>query len=124
MGSNAPKFGTSLWTGYTVQNMYDAAAVLTVDLLSHPANRVIDSYALWYLFHKNSPPGGIVGGANKLATDTLASVKANAPAGLYDSVYIYTPCPLTASQEFIGTVPDGSMTSQQSKDDQGLGTVP
>src|ERR1035441_9808030 len=52
-----PKFNVSNSLGYSVQDMYHAAAVLTVDLLQNTANRVIDSYALWIIFDPNNKIG-------------------------------------------------------------------
>src|ERR1039457_1184283 len=54
VSGTTPKFNATNWWGYSVQEMYDAAAVLTVDLLLHPANEALDSYALWSIFDPNS----------------------------------------------------------------------
>lgn len=117
VGAPTPKF-TTPWTGYSVQNMYDAAALLMVHLLNTPQDRVLYSYALWYLFDPKNPPGGTVQGTVngqivtdiQLATNTLIAARANAPTYLYNQVYIYTPVPNSASQEFLGMVPDGGTT--------------
>jgi hypothetical protein len=109
------KFGTtqSQWSGYNVQDLYNAAAVLTVDLLANSGNRIDDSYAVWAIFDPtfipNAPPLSVVRAAHAKAAATLAAVKANAPTYLYSSVYIYTPINASA-QEFIGYVPDGGLT--------------
>ena len=105
-----PKFNAKNSWGYSVREMYDAAAVLTVDLLLHPANEALDSYALWSIFDPNSPPEGGVTGDVALAASTLAAVSLNAPTYLYNHVYIYTAITPDVSQEFIGYVPDGGMT--------------
>ncbi|MBS1858197.1 MAG: hypothetical protein JST11_22695 [Acidobacteria bacterium] len=102
--------GAGTVTGLTVQNLYDAVAVLTVDLLFNQANRTIDSYAIWSIFDPSHPPQGVAPGADAKAYNTLLAVKDKAPTYLYNHVYIYTPVPLVASQEFIGYVPDGGMT--------------
>jgi hypothetical protein len=108
-----PKFNAPNSSGYTVREMYDAAAVLTVDLLLHPSNEVIDSYALWIIFDPDKkPPTQTAPGADTLAATTLANV-AGLPvaelAYLNNHVYIYTAITSDVSQEFIG-VPDGGMT--------------
>src|ERR1039457_3318754 len=70
-----PKFNAKNSWGYTVQEMYDAAALLNVDLLWHPANEALDSYALWTIFDPGTnPPNGAFPLSQKLATDTLAAV--------------------------------------------------
>jgi hypothetical protein len=109
--STTPKFNTVNSSGYTVREMYDAAAVLTVDLLLHPSNEVIDSYALWIIFDPDKkPPTQTAPGADTLAANTLAAVSSAAPTYLYNQVYIYTAITPDRSQEFIGYVPDGGMT--------------
>ena len=106
-----PKFNAVNSSGYTVREMYDAAAVLTVDLLLHPSNEVIDSYALWIIFDPDKkPPTQTALGADALAANTLAAVRKNAPTYLNNHVYIYTAITPDRSQEFIGYVPDGGMT--------------
>src|ERR1017187_6101740 len=122
VAGTTPKFNapdpTNPWVhdgtvAYTVQELYRAAALLTVDLLLHPANRPIDSYAIWSIFDPHAPPEGGVTGDVALAATTLAAVHAGLPAKelayLNNNVYIYTPLSATPSQEFIG-VPDGGMT--------------
>lgn len=110
------KFGASAsqWAGYSVKDLYNAVAVLTVDLLLHPANQISDSYAAWAIFDPtfipSPPPPSVVSAAHVKAAATLAAVKAHAPTYLYSSVYIYSPTPAGASQEFIGYVPDGGLT--------------
>jgi hypothetical protein len=93
--------------------MYDAAAVITVDLLLNPANEVLDSYALWTIFDPGTnPPNSPL--PHDLAATTLANVHAGLPvdelAYLNNHVYIYTAITPDVSQEFIGYVPDGGMT--------------
>ena len=106
-----PKFNAKNSSGYTVREMYDAAAVLTVDLLLHPGNEVVDSYALWIIFDPDKkPPTLTASGADALAAKTLAAVSSAAPTYLYNHVYIYTAIKPDVSQEFIGYVPDGGMT--------------
>src|ERR1019366_5468871 len=106
-----PKFNAVNSSGYTVREMYDAAAVLTVDLLLHPGNEVVDSYALWIIFDPGkTPPTKTAPGADTLAASTLAAVSSAAPTYLYNHVYIYTARTPDVSQEFIGYVPDGGMT--------------
>jgi hypothetical protein len=110
VAGTTPKFDAvnSLW-GYTVREMYDAAAVLTVDLLLNPANEALDSYALWTIFDPGTnPPNSPL--PHDLAASTLAAVSLNAPTYLYNHVYIYTAIRPDVSQEFIGYVPDGGMT--------------
>src|ERR1017187_6347716 len=92
--TTTPKFNATNSWGYSVREMYDAAAVLTVDLLLHPANEALDSYALWSIFDPHNPPEGGVTGDVALAATTLAAVHAGllAPelAYLNNPVYIYT----------------------------------
>jgi hypothetical protein len=110
--STTPKFfNATNSSGSTVREMYDAAAVLTVDLLLHPGNEVVDSYALWIIFDPGkTPPTQTAPGADALAAKTLAAVSSAAPTYLYNHVYIYTAIKPDVSQEFIGYVPDGGMT--------------
>ena len=110
VSGTTPKFDAVNSSGYTVPEMYDAAAVLTVDLLLHPSNEVIDSYALWIIFDPDKkPPTQTAPGADALAANTLAAVRKNAPTYLNNHVYIYTAITPDRSQEFIGYVPDGGM---------------
>ena len=103
-----PKFNT-VNSKYSVREMYDAAAVLTVDLLLNPANEALDSYALWTIFDPGTnPPNSPL--PHDLAASTLAAVSSAAPTYLYNHVYIYTAIKPDVSQEFIGYVPDGGMT--------------
>ena len=109
--STTPKFNAMNSSTYTVREMYDAAAVLTMDLLLHPGNEVVDSYALWIIFDPDKkPPTLTAPGADTLAATTLAAVSLKAPTYLYNHVYIYTAITPDRSQEFIGYVPDGGMT--------------
>ena len=109
--STTPKFNAMNSSPYTVREMYDAAAVLTMDLLLHPGNEVVDSYALWIIFDPGkTPPTQTAPGADALAAKTLAAVSSAAPTYLYNHVYIYTAITPDRSQEFIGYVPDGGMT--------------
>src|ERR1039457_4033235 len=80
--TTTPKFNATNSWGYSVREMYDAVAVLTVDLLLHPANEALDSYALWSIFDPNSnPPNSPL--PHDLAASTLAAVSLNAPTYLY-----------------------------------------
>src|ERR1035441_5830000 len=109
-----PKFNAMNSLNYTVREMYDAAALLTMDLLLHPGNEVVDSYALWIIFDPDkAPPTLTAPGADTLAANTLAAVRKNAPTYLNNHVYIYTAITPDRSQEFIGYVPDGGMTLMQ-----------
>jgi hypothetical protein len=111
LGANTPKFSVSVNSEYSVQNEYDAAALLVVDMLQNPSNEVDDSYALWDIFSPTtppSPPEGIDPKAVTLAGNELLFAKRAPPVYLYNEVYIYTPSPLTASQEFLGFVPEAS----------------
>jgi len=99
-------------TGYSVLQMYQAVALLTLDLLSNPANEIVDSYAIWDIF--DGPPQNVAG-ALTLAENTLINVKSggvstNTLSWLNQNVYIYTAIPPDGSQEFIGLVPDSGVT--------------
>ena len=114
VAGTTPKFNAVNSWNYAVQEMYDAAAVLTVDLLLHPANEALDSYAIWTIFDPGTnPPNGAFPLSHDLAATTLANVRAGLPADelayLNNHVYIYTAIGPEVSQEFIG-VPDGGMT--------------
>ena len=115
VAGTTPKFNAVNSWGYSVREMYDAVAVLTVDLLLHPANEALDSYAIWTIFDPGTnPPNGAFPLSHDLAATTLANVHAGllAPelAYLNNHVYIYTAITPDVSQEFIGYVPDGGMT--------------
>jgi len=106
---------------YTIQQSYDAAAWLAEQLLTIPAN--LDnseiageySYAIWQIFD----PAAVGGYGGQALTSTEQAAVATDMANAFSStasllpnyqVYIFTPNPVTVSQEFIGVfrVPEGS----------------
>ena len=111
--SGPQKFTTPEWQGYTIQNEYDAAALLAEQLMqpsnmNDPALAGYYSYAIWTIFDPSAVNGYGAGNAltpaqvsqvDALRTTALADAGAGqAPSG---SVTLYTPNPLRASQEFL-----------------------
>jgi hypothetical protein len=111
--SGPQKFTTPEWQGYTIQNEYDAAALLAEQLMqppnmNNPALAGYYSYAIWTIFDPSAVDGYGAGNAltpaqvnhvDALRTSALADAAAGqAPSG---AVSLYTPNPLKASQEFL-----------------------
>ena len=111
--SGPQKFTTPEWQGYTIQNEYDAAALLAEQLMqpsnmNNPALAGYYSYAIWTIFDPSAVNGYGVGHAltptqvydvDALRTSALANAAGGqAPSG---SVTVYTPNPLRASQEYL-----------------------
>ena len=109
--SGPQKFTSPDWSPYTIQQEYDAAAILAESLMANMWDPTLAgeySYAIWTMFD----PAAINGwGGNTLTSAQQTAVgnfrnaalsqaaASGAPAGL--KVSIYTPNPLTASQEFL-----------------------
>jgi len=113
--SGPQKFTTPDYSGLTIQQEYDAAALLAEDLLANlngandPNSILVGeySYAIWTIFDPSAITG-YLGQLNNISIQTeIASLRNTAfsevLAGVTPSatVSIYTPKPLTASQEFL-----------------------
>jgi hypothetical protein len=99
-------------TDYTIQQQYDAVAWLAEQLLDGSLKAAsyaaaIDSYAIWQIFDPTAVDG--YGGAvltGQEQTDVATAMSAAFAARQLDyQMYIYTPSPLSASQEFLGIAP-------------------
>jgi len=105
---------------YTIPEEYDAAAILAEELMANMSNQLLSgeySFAIWTIFD----PGAINGyGGNALTTSEQEAVynfmasalneahTGGGPSNL--SLTIYTPKPLSASQEFlVVSAPDASL---------------
>jgi hypothetical protein len=123
-------------TGYSIQVEYAAAALLAEQLLANlngpsAANSNVVgelSYAIWTIFD----PGAITGYDNSLvgqtviqgaitSYETAALTAAAAPGAVMPSGFtIYTPTPLSASQEYLVYTPEASTVASLIVDFLGL----
>jgi hypothetical protein len=111
VGSSDPqKFTTPDWSPYSIQQEYDAAAVLAEDVMANIGNATLAgeySYAIWTLFDPaaidgyggNSLTGSQQSAVNSFRTAALTQAASGGASGL--DVSIYTPNPLGAAQEFL-----------------------
>jgi hypothetical protein len=111
VGSSGPqKFTTPDWSPYSIQQEYDAAAVLAEDVMANIGNATLAgeySYAIWTLFDPaaidgyggNSLTGSQLSAVNSFRTAALTQAASGGASGL--DVSIYTPNPLGAAQEFL-----------------------
>lgn len=111
VGSSGPqKFTTPDWSPYTIQQEYDAAAILAEDVMANMWNSTLAgeySFAIWTLFDPaaingyggNSLTGSQQSAVNSFRTAALTQAASGGASGL--NVAIYTPNPLNASQEYL-----------------------
>ena len=111
VGSSGPqKFTTPDRSPYSIQQEYDAAAVLAEDVMANIGNATLAgeySYAIWTLFDPaaidgyggNSLTGSQQSAVNSFRTAALTQAASGGASGL--DVSIYTPNPLGAAQEFL-----------------------
>ena len=104
---------------YTIQQEYDAAAYLAEQLLTVPStlsNSTIAgeySFAIWQIFYSgaiNGYNGNALTPTQKAAVGGLMTAAFNNTTAL-TGMYLYTPDPLSSSQEFIGFAPGVGITS-------------
>lgn len=120
VGPTGPqKFTAPDWSPYTIQQEYDAAALLAEDVIANMWNATLAgeySYAIWTLFD----PAAINGyGGNSLTSSQQSAVNSFRTAALTQAasggasgldVSIYTPSPLGASQEYlVVSTPEASL---------------
>ncbi|MGB7759244.1 MAG: hypothetical protein WBL61_05415 [Bryobacteraceae bacterium] len=120
VGPGGPqKFTSSDWSPYTIQQEYDAAAILAEDVIANVGNSTLAgeySYAIWTLFD----PAAINGyGGSSLTSAETSAVNSFRTAALTEAasgggsgldVSIYTPSPLGASQEYlVVSTPEASL---------------
>ncbi|HEY1220185.1 MAG: hypothetical protein ABSE42_17905 [Bryobacteraceae bacterium] len=117
--SGPQKFTTSDWSPYTIQQEYGAAAILAEDVMTNMGNSTLAgeySYAIWTLFDPSAIDGyggnnltsGEQTAVNSFRSAALTAAASGGAAGL--DVSIYTPNPLTASQEYlVVTTPEASL---------------
>jgi len=111
VGSSGPqKFTTPDWSPYTIQQEYDAAALLAEDLTANMGDPTLSgeySYAIWTLFDPAAING--YGGNSLTASDqsaingfrNAALTEAASGAGSDLDVSIYTPAAGYTSQEYL-----------------------
>jgi hypothetical protein len=120
VGSSGPqKFTTPDWSPYTIQQEYDAAAILAEDVMANMWDATLAgeySYAIWTLFDPaaingyggNSLTGSQQTAVNSFRDAALVQAASGGASGL--DVSIYTPDPLNASQEYlVVSTPEASL---------------
>lgn len=117
--SGPQKFTTPDWSPYTIQEEYDAAALLAEDVMANMFNATLAgeySYAIWTIFDPaaingyggNSLTGSQQSAVNSFRTAALTQAASGGASGL--DVSIYTPSPLGASQEYlVVSTPEASL---------------
>lgn len=78
---------------YSTQQAYNAIAYLAVDLIGHPADDTVDTFAIWDIFDKAGVHGdSLIPGVALTQIDNAAiNALKNAPAGESGDITIYTP---------------------------------
>jgi len=122
VGPTGPqKFTAPDWSPYTIQQEYDAAALLAEDVIANMWNATLAgeySYAIWTLFD----PAAINGyGGNSLTSSQQSAVNSFRSAALTQAaggagsgldVSIYTPAKGYTSQEFlVVSTPEASLAA-------------
>ncbi len=108
-----PDGTTTTAYSYTIQQEYDAAAYLAEQLLTNSLIRADSetageySFAIWQIFYSgaiNGYNGQALNGTEKAAVGNLMTTAFSNTSSL-TGMYLYTPNPVTSSQEFIGFAP-------------------
>jgi hypothetical protein len=120
VGPGGPqKFTTPDWSPYSIEQEYDAAALLAEDVMANMGDSTLAgeySYAIWTLFDPdavngyggNALTGTEQSAVNTFRTTALTEAASGGETGL--DVSIYTPNPLGAAQEYlVVSAPEASL---------------